>query len=235
MYKVLKLIFWAGIIFTLSGCEKFLTHDNPSGVTDDQWWETEAQARSALGSVYAGVPHGTSGRNVMLVSSLSDESVGRQSAFGDYEQFGKSLQNSDWNVALHIWRDDFINIRRANRFLENVDRVYMTNQQLKQRYIAEARALRAYYHLELLLFYGGIPIMRHSIEQPENTQARNTEEECRVFILEELKEAAESLPDEYTNAEAWRISRPACYAFIVRLSLFYRDFATAAEYAKKNN
>lgn len=214
-------------------CEDFLTQDNPNSVvTDDEWWETEANATGALGSVYSGVPRGTSGRNIMLVSSLSDETIGRQSSFGDYEQYTKSLQTADWSVALHIWRDDYLDIRRANRFLANINRVYM-REDLKQRYIYEARALRAYYHMELFLFFGPIPISDHPLNQSENYLPRNTEEECYDFIFTELRDAAEGLPERYTPADRWRISKPACWALITRLALFYHKYDVAAEYAKK--
>ncbi|GAA4806078.1 RagB/SusD family nutrient uptake outer membrane protein [Olivibacter ginsenosidimutans] len=233
MKKITIFLFLAAFSLYFCSCEKYLTHDDPSGVTDADWWETEANARNALNAVYAGMPQGTDGRNIMLAGSdLSDEAVGRQSSFGDYEQFTKSLQTSDWGVALHIWRDNFLDIRRANRFLENVGNVYM-DEALKARYKAEARALRAYYHLELFLLYGAIPIADHSLSQNENTLTRNTEEECYTFIFTELAAAAEELPVSYSTSEAWRISKPACWAFITRLALFYKHFDVAAEYAKK--
>ncbi|MCK7557417.1 hypothetical protein MKQ70_21385 [Chitinophaga sedimenti] len=101
---------------TFGSCEKFLTHDSPTGVSDDLWWKTEANATNALGTVYAGMPDGTKGRNVMLVSSLSDETVARQDSRGAYELYGKGLQDANWGVALTIWQDDYIDIRRACRF-----------------------------------------------------------------------------------------------------------------------
>ncbi|WP_029905293.1 RagB/SusD family nutrient uptake outer membrane protein [Prevotella sp. 10(H)] len=215
-------------------CEDFLTKDNPgSFTTDDKWWETEENARNALQIAYQGLPEGTSGRNAMLIIGLSDEAVGRQNYSNDYPQFTKSLQNSDWGVALHMWQDNYINIRSANRLLENIHRVYMTNEELKKRYIHEAKALRAFHHMELLLYFGGIPIVQKTITPAENKLARNTEEECYNFIISEFREAANGLPAKYDPADKERISKAACWALISRLALHYHKYDIAAEYAKK--
>ncbi|MCK7557418.1 RagB/SusD family nutrient uptake outer membrane protein [Chitinophaga sedimenti] len=104
---------------------------------------------------------------------------------------------------------------------------------LKARYKYEARALRAYYHMELLLYFGGIPIVTKSLPQAENLQARNTEQEVYDFIRSELLECGENLPAEYTNAEAWRINAGACYAFLMRMAMFYRKYDVARDAAKK--
>ncbi|NIG54601.1 RagB/SusD family nutrient uptake outer membrane protein [Chitinophaga sp. Cy-1792] len=210
-------------LFLLTSCEKFLTHDDPTSVTDASWWKTEANATGALGSVYAGLPGGSDGRQLMFLSALSDEAVARQDTRGAYELYAKGLQNSTWDVALMVWRDDYKDIRRASRFLENVDRCYMDSA-LRARYKNEARAMRAYYHMELLMFFGGIPIVTTSVEPLKSELKRNTEQEVYDFIVKELTECAPNLPDTYNSNEAWRISSGVCYALISKLALFYGKY-----------
>lgn len=230
MKYIIYLLLLVGFLYS---CEDFLTHDDPGSVTtDDKWWETEANATGAVNNLYAGVPDGMNGRNAMLVSCMTDEAIGRQSTVGDYESFTKSLQNSDWGVALHIWRDNYKNIRRANRFIENVGKALMS-QTLKERYINEARALRAYYHMELFMFFGPIPISKYSLDPNENTLVRDSEEDCYDFIISELLEAAEGLPDSYSDNDSWRISRPTCWAFATRLAMFKNNYEQGREYSKK--
>lgn len=226
------LIYFIGLFFLAIpyGCEDFLTHPHPTGVTDDDWWETEANARDALGTIYDGIPGtGSHERNILLAGScLADETTGLEL----YGQYTKGLQTSDWEVALQTWQGDYLSIRKANRYLENVDNVFM-DEALKARYKAEARALRAYFHMELLLLYGEVPILTNSLTQDQNTASRNTEQEVYEFVIGEFSAAAEGLPDGYTNEDAWRISKPACWAFITRLALFYKQYDVVAEYAKQ--
>ncbi|QNL49137.1 RagB/SusD family nutrient uptake outer membrane protein [Olivibacter sp. SDN3] len=230
--KTVKVIAIAILSIIMSGCEKFLTHEHPTGVTDDIWWETETQARNALATVYWGVPDGFSGRGGMLRTSLTDEAVARQDHRGAYEIFTKGLHNDQWGVALHFWQDCYLNIRFANRFLEHADKVFM-EQALLTRYKAEARALRAYYHMELLLLFGDIPIMTVAVNPNENDASRSPQEEVFDFIVSEFQLAAEDLPIEYSNQEAFRISKGACFAFISRLALFYHRYELARDMAKR--
>lgn len=220
------------LLLLFSGCEKFLTHDNPSGVTDDKWWKTESDAYNALGSIYAGIPDGTQGRNVMFLSGLSDEAVNRGDHRGNYDIFTRGLQNSTWDVAEWIWRDDYIDIRRACRFLENVDKCFM-NEELRTRMKFEARALRAYYHLEIMQFFGDIPLVTRSLTPPENQVPRDPKEKVYDFIISELKACADSLPKEYSNDEAWRISSGACLALISRLALHFSQYDLARQAAER--
>lgn len=223
----------AGIsLLAFTGCEKFLTHDHPTAITDDVWWKTEANAYGALESIYAGVPDGTSGRNVMLISGLSDEAVNRGDFRGNYDIFTRGLQNPTWDVAEWIWRDNYLDIRRACRFLENVDKCFM-DANLRERMKLEARALRAYYHMECLLYFGGIPIVTKSLTPLNNAQKKNTKEEVYDFVLKELTECGEKLPKEYDSDQSWRISSGACYALITRLALFFKKYEVARDAAKK--
>ncbi|WP_173820296.1 RagB/SusD family nutrient uptake outer membrane protein [Niastella vici] len=215
-----------------SGCKKFLEHDHPTAISDEEWWNTSADATNALNSVYVGVPDGSSGRQLMFLSALSDEAVARQSTRGDYESYVKGLQNPTWDVGTGIWQDDFKDIRRACRFLENVDNCFMDDS-LKNRYKYEARALRAYYHMELMLFFGGIPIIKTSATPAESYLERNTEADVYNFVVSELTDCANHLPAVYTNADLKRVSAGTCWALISRLALFYKNYDAAKDAAKK--
>ncbi len=217
---------------TYTSCTKFLTHDDPSGVTDAQWWNTESDARNALGTVYAGIPDGTHGRQVMYWSGMSDIAVTRGDYKGAYDAFTLGLQTTRWGVAKQIWNDDYIDIRRANRFLEHVDHCFM-DPALKERMKYEARALRAYYHMELFLFFGRIPIVTHAITPKENHLSRDSVDKVYDFILSELQTCAKNLPERYDNANNWRITKGICLALISRLALYFHDFDAARDAAKE--
>lgn len=220
------------ILVALTGCEKFLTNDHPTGITDDVWWKTEANAIGALNSIYVGVPDGSSGRNVMLISGLSDEAVNRGDHIGAYDIYSRGLQNPTWPIAAWIWGDNYLDIRRANRFLENVDKCFMDST-LRERMKLEARALRAYYHLEILLYFGGVPISTQSLTPTGNVLKRNTVDEVYNFLVTELTECGEKLPKEYTNDEAWRISSGTCYSLIVRLGMYMKKYDMVRDAARK--
>lgn len=233
MKKIYYLLFPV-LLMTLGGCEKFLTHDNPTDVYDDIWWNTEANVAAALNSIYVGIPDGSSGRQLMFLDALSDNAVARQSLRGDYESYVKGLQGPNWGVGTGIWDDDYRDIRKANRFLENIDRAYMPVETLKKQYIYEARALRAYYHMELFMFFGRITIMKQSVTPDNSYLPRNSEQEIYDFIISELTECAINLPDKYTvNVDLKRMSAATCWGLVSKLALYYKKYDVARDAAKK--
>lgn len=233
MKKIYYLLFIM-VMITFSGCEKFLTHDNPTDVYDEIWWNTEPNVAAALNSVYVGIPDGSSGRQLMFLDALSDNAVARQSLRGDYESYVKGLQGANWGVGTGIWDDDYRDIRRANRFLENIDRAYLPVEALKNQYVAEARALRAYYHMELFMFFGRITIMKQSVNPDNSYLPRNSEQEIYDFIISELTECAKVLPPKYkTSADLKRMSAATCWGLISKLALYYKKYDLARDAAKK--
>lgn len=216
-------------MFLMTGCTKFLTHDDPAGVTDDKWWNTEQDANNALNIIYAHIPPGTRGARVMFWSSLSDESVAR---WGEYDNYVKGLQDSKWDVSKNMWSGDYLSIRRANRFMEHVDHVFIDSL-LKKRMKFEARALRAYYHMQLLLFFGAIPIIDHSLTPNENQKPRDSVPKVYQFVVSELQVCADSLPKEYDNVDNWRISSGICRALICRLALDFHQYDLIKKAATK--
>lgn len=221
-------------LIATTGCTKFLTNDDPQRISDEMWWNTETDAKNALQTVYAGIPGGTTGRNVMYLSGMSDEAVARGDFKGQYDLFTRGLHSSAWGVAENIWKDDYIDIRRANRFLENVDKCVM-DEARKSRMKLEARALRAYYHMELMIYFGDIPLVTKTLseEKGENKMSRNKLAEVYSFVVSELKECAELLPKDYTNDDQYRISSGVCNALLTRIGLYYHDFELAKESAWK--
>ncbi len=239
MNTILRHCLFLIFFLLLTGCEDFLTHDHPTGITDDKFWETETHARDALNIVYDALPGGTNGRdmplntsNIMIISGLSDEAVHRADYIGAYEEFTRGVHNSNWSTALWFWSSDFSGTRRASRFLENVDKCFM-DESLKTRMKYEARALRAFYHMELYQFFGAIPIITKSLTPNENTLKRNTDQEVYDFIVSELRACAQNLPNTYTNDEFWRVNSAACWTLLARTALFKKDFATAVEASKQ--
>ncbi len=234
-------IFCTAAAILFSGCEKNLTHDHPTSVYDEIWWNTRANVSAALDAVYAGVPDGPSGRQIMYLDALSDNAVARQgSSRGDYESYAKGIQGSNWDVSTDLWTDYYRDIRRANRFLENIDRAYFSDSELKfkMQYIAQARALRAYYHMELYMLFGPITIMTQSVTPANSAFPRNSDAEVYNFIISELTACANSgedvLPDKYTSsADFDRISAATCWGLISRVALYRKDYPLAKTAAKK--
>lgn len=222
-------------MFGTSCTKELLEQDNPTATTDEKWWNLESDLQSALGTIYGGLPSGTYAYFTnarMHMAGMTDEAV-HGGNFGDWRNYPLGLATSQTGSARELYSLNYSNIRRACRFLEHYQKAYVENQELKSRYAAEARALRAWYHLELFLMYGEIPIVNHTLSPGESFQAKKSRAEIIDFISAELDTSAAGLPPSYSDDEAWRISKGACYAMQAILHINAGNWDKAAEASEK--
>ncbi|WP_417885794.1 RagB/SusD family nutrient uptake outer membrane protein [Zunongwangia sp.] len=111
----------------------------------------------------------------------------------------------------------FDGIRHCNIFIENMndpDQVPDITSSERNRWIAEAKYLKAYYHFYLLRMYGPIPIMRENIPIDAPSEQLNVPrepfDEGVNYIVQLLDEAAEVLPTSIVdlNTELGRVTAP---------------------------
>ncbi len=103
-----------------------------------------------------------------------------------------------------LWDIYWNGIRQANIFLESIDFTAVDDQggsnaitsEQKRMWIAEARLLRAFFHAELVKYYGGIVITEKSYPASFDFRQlkRNTFEECANWIAKECDEVLADLP-----------------------------------------
>ncbi|MBL7968438.1 MAG: RagB/SusD family nutrient uptake outer membrane protein [Prolixibacteraceae bacterium] len=101
---------------------------------------------------------------------------------------------------------DYAGIRQVNQFLDNLEVVKLDETQ-KNRLKSEAHFIRAYMYFGLVKRYGGVPLVKETLEYLQGSDnanlfiARSTEKETWDFILAECDLAAANLPAIVTSAE----------------------------------
>jgi hypothetical protein len=228
-----------GVLLCLAACKKdFLSRDNPTATTDEKWWNTETDLTAALATVYEGLPSGTVYdynflNNVwMHRSGATDESVFRGN-FDDWQDYPVGAVTTQEYSAYQTYMKYYGYIRNACRFMEHYQKAYVADTEKKNRYGAEARALRAWYHLQLFMLYGPVPIVSQSLNANEQFVKRNTQEEVVQFISSECDSAAAGLPAVYDLSNTYRISKGACYSMQTQLYMFIGDYTNAVAAARK--
>lgn len=108
----------------------------------------------------------------------------------------------------------------------------LVSKEEKQRWIAEAKFLRAFYYYDLATVFANVPI----IEKPLNVVDKGSivkadKEEVRAFILKDLDEAVAetNLPgaNNLSADELGRITKEAALSFRARVKMFYGDYEGA--------
>lgn len=109
-------------------------------------------------------------------------------------------------------------IRDCNIFLEEIDNALDMDQTEMDRWIAEVKFLKAYYHFYLLRLYGPVPIIRQNFglnASPEEVDIhREPVSEVIEYICALLDEAIPNLPPEIfaQTEELGRITKPIALA-----------------------
>lgn len=119
----------------------------------------------------------------------------------------------------------FVALRDCNIFLENVDKPFDLQDFERDRWIAEAQILKAYFHFYLVRMYGPIPIIRENIEAGAGLEAvrvsREPVDDVVDYIVELLDEAIANpfLPDriEDVGTELGRLTKPIAAALKARV------------------
>ena len=145
------------------------------------------------------------------------------SEVGNYNSFyiKKGLQNTSdpyincWDGLQYGGKGLFQGIRNCNIFLENADKVGVQLQGDElERWKAEVKVLKAYFHFYLMRMYGPIPLVKENIPvdaSPEDVRVyREPWDDCVDYVVSLLDEAAPHLPlsIEDRATEMGRITRP---------------------------
>lgn len=110
------------------------------------------------------------------------------------------------DVTLNWWdgtKGLFAALRDCNTFIEKVEDVPGMNQYEKDRWKAEAKFLKAYYHYWLLRMYGPIPLIRENLPVSAGIDQVQVKREpvdvCFDYIITLLNEAIPYLPLKLQN------------------------------------
>lgn len=149
----------------------------------------------------------------------------------------ESMENFNWASAwsintgglapdqlggLDIWSDYYANIKNCNIFFSNMDKVETIDEPRRSWLIGEATFFRAYYYMELVNNYGGVPLITRlfELDDPEMMIKRNTYEDCVDFIVSEFQKASELLPEKFAGENFGRVTKGAALAMKSRMLLY---------------
>jgi hypothetical protein len=202
-----KFIYLFFAVAALSSCKKYLDKvpdDKLSGEDIFKSWQT---ANKFLSNVYSHMPDEFGQRGGGQYNSSDDYNNGGIWTGGsDEAEFlwgfvrSNNLNIGAWDATSDFvktyWTNYYQGIQGASTFIANADQISDLSDELKRRYMAEARALRAIYYYQLIRIYGPVILMGEDPVDPNmNLQTpRNSIDECVDFITTELTAAANDLP-----------------------------------------
>lgn len=230
---------FAGTLAALffAGCSEFLDR-KPMGVESDATFFTSKEnAIKAVTAVYdaTGWRYSQEISEWFLGDIVSDdaEKGGENAADWPELQLLKEFKgNASSTICFYRWSENYQGIYRANLVITNVPKIDMDTD-LRDRLVAEAKFLRAYFYFQLVKTFGAVPMITTILTPSEYCQPRATIGACWAQIEKDLKEAADVLPEksEYPVSEMGRATKGAANALLAKAYIFQKKWGDARDRA----
>ncbi len=212
---------------TVTSCsDEFVNPDPVYSIDSETYFNSETDYNNALIAAYDLLQ--PTYLNVMLGEIASDNTLAGGESQNDVigiQQIDDMIHTPVNSNLKNIWDWMFAGVNRANYILEFKDKTDFAN---KNKVIAETRFLRAYYHFELVKWFGGIPLkgdVRFKVGD-EKTIPRSSVADVYASIEADLVFASENLPS--TPSQQGRVTKGAALALLGKAYLYQNKFALAA-------
>ncbi|SMO50467.1 RagB/SusD family nutrient uptake outer membrane protein [Gracilimonas mengyeensis] len=220
------------------GCDdQILNKQSPNEVTAASFYKTEEDAVAAINAVYDPLQYRGLFTNSYwsigdITSDDADKGDGGKSdgpAWWEFDLFDIKSTNS---LLTESWADSYTGIYRANIALERIPDIEMDNN-LKQRLMGEAKFLRGFYYFWLVRLFGDVPLITEPQSLGDLKVSRTPKEEVYAFLIKDLSEAAEVLPETYSGSDLGRITKGAANGMLAKVYMWRKDWQKAADHSKK--
>lgn len=143
--------------------------------------------------------------------------------------FDNFTLNNDDNLLTSTWRNYYQVVSRTNLILSKIESIDVSIVKTKDRYIAEAKFLRALAYFDLVRIFGDVPMLTTPITVVEayNLSREKVDKIYDEVIIKDLMVAETNLPTSYTGTDVGRPTKGAAKALLGKVYLTRKDFAKA--------
>lgn len=193
------------VLLTFNACKKDFLDRNPlNSVSNEIFWNNEADVQTALTGVYSRLQQNFLGYERVYLDALTDNAFAYQNTNQNslLELTTGSISPGIGGALNNMLSSPYRAVTSCNYFLDNVDKSPV-NESLKNVYKAEVRFIRALAYFDLVQSFGGVPLNRTYPNTVDEVKiAKSSREEVYAFINEDLDFAIANLPDEKYNGHA---------------------------------
>lgn len=236
-----KHLFFAGFLLLAWGCSKKLV-EKPYTVFSTEYFKTPSGFQNGINALYSGLrflygPEGAVGISSDGTDEWTYAEQPRNGAggTGDFLTLGNYTLNSSNGALLTPWNRSFNNINLANALMEYAPGVAIADAD-KNSSLGEVRFLRALYYLNLVQYFGAVPLDLGSGELKFNQNPFQGFNRLPVdqlliknyqAIIDDLIFATQNLPDK-RPANAFKLSKAASFHLLAK-AYIHRAYSAAKQ------
>lgn len=184
------------LVFCLTACDDFLTEQNKSAITQENYFTSASQAEAAVQGIYPSLYTLTTGEGNNYGEAVW---VSLEMPVGHATTLGQSLYNNGLiqhdNSAIEpvfrvMWEGFYEGIANANLSIQNIPAIEM-DEDAKSNLLGQAYFLRALYYYYLVRLYGDIPLITTPIDfsSEDLFPTRTSQEQVYGLIVDDLRKA----------------------------------------------
>ena len=216
-----------GLMITINSCSDNFVQEAPEySIDSENYFNSEDDYYKALVGAYDLLQ--PTYQNVIVGEIASDNTLCGGESPTDvigWQQIDDMIHTPVNSNLRDIWGFMFSGVQRCNYFMEYKDK---TDFDGREAMIGEIRFLRAYYHFELVKWFGGIPLKIDERFQlgDELNISRSSVDEVYAQIEADLIAAAAVLPD--VPLQQGRATKGAALSLLGKAYLYQEKFTEAA-------
>lgn len=232
----------AASLLAFSACTDFLIEKPRDLLTIDNFYQSDADVRSAIAAVYRPLSdlglYGTAMKSALIMAA-DDGRVGPR----EVNAAIIAASSLEWNsttprVTHQPWGGWYDIVTKSNTLIENLPGADNISETVKSQVIGEAKFLRALGYFTLVRLWGDVPLVL-TAEQQVGLPARTPKAEIFEQIIRDATEAEAALPLEWPTSEKGRAPKGAAQTLLADVYLWLssaegeNDWQLAADAAKR--
>ena len=218
-----KIFLFAAVAVTMGLASCSIDNvENIGEMSTSEYPQTDSHVQDVLAGVYQNLntTHAYPQCSFLYAACLaSDDQLGGGGTNDKLMQAEDLLCNYNADMTNQFYSDRYAGIARANTLINVLLEASGMSEDVKNKGLAEAYFLRAFYYYELASMYGNVPLILDP-EQEDNSQG-----DVKVLwgqILQDLRNACDMLPA--VRRTDGRIDKYTAEAMLSRAWLFYTGF-----------
>ena len=165
--KIYIPILIASVALVIGSCTKSFLELTPKGTAlENNYYQNEDELMQGLVAVYDVLQWNGTNNNwsmkIGLLNAASDDCYAGGSNASDQPQwvaYDNFTMDAFIGPQYGLWKKGFAGIYRANLLLDKIEGVTDLDETFKNRAIAEAKFLRAYFYFDLVTFFKNVPLI----------------------------------------------------------------------------
>lgn len=209
-------------------CKKALIETKPmSSLTDVNAYNTSSDIDLAVLGIY-NILQSRVPTDYSLMAAAADNNFAEYFAVNPgLTQIWTLSVTSDNQKLNDFWKSNYRGIFLANKALENSDLVEGYTGDQKNNLVGEIKFLRAKFYFDLVRIFGDVPLLKNAVSIQESLNiGRSPEQEVYNFIIDDLKDAFNGLP-EPADAVWGRASKGGALALLGKVYVTLKDWPNA--------